>query len=103
MLDKLIGRYGDAAILTVRPYTRPSTLDTGEILRWVVEIDGKEPLDVDVRIDRSAPGWVVMALVRGDEEIEIGRWSRRDHPDGAPVIWSLGGLRRAGAERFRGP
>jgi hypothetical protein len=85
MLDELIDRYSEVAVLTVRPYIVAS----GEILRWVVEIDGKEPADMDVRIEQRDP-WVVMFLVRGNEEIEIGRWSGKRHPDGAPVIWTLG-------------
>jgi hypothetical protein len=96
LLDDLIDRYGEAAILTVRPYI----IDSGEILRWIVEIDGEDPPDMDVRIDRGDP-WVVMSLVRGGKEMLIGRWSRKRHPDGAQVIWSLGGLRRS--ERFGGP
>jgi hypothetical protein len=89
MLDELIARHGEAAVLTVRPYI----IDSGEILRWVLEIDGKEPTDMDVRIDQGDP-WVVMSLVRGSEEIEIGRWSRNHHPEGAEVVWTLGGLKR---------
>jgi hypothetical protein len=38
VLDDLIERYGESAILRVSPYM----LDTGEILRWIVEIDGND-------------------------------------------------------------
>jgi hypothetical protein len=62
---------------------------------------GKELPDMDVRVDRSAP-WVVMSLVRGDEELVVGRWSMKRHPQGAEVLWNLGDLRRSGAERLRG-
>jgi hypothetical protein len=89
MLDELIERYDSAAILTVSPYI----LDSGAILRWVVQIDGQEPPDLDVRIDQGDP-WVVMYLVRGDAELELGRWPKKQHPEGAQVSWSLGGLRR---------
>jgi hypothetical protein len=89
MLDDLIDRYDSGAVLTVSPYI----LDSGEILRWVLQIDGEEPSDLDVRIDQGDP-WVVTFLVRGDDELEVGRWSRKQHPDGASVLWTLGGLRR---------
>ena len=90
MLDELIDRYGEDAILTVRPYV----LDSGETLRWIVEIDGVDIYDNDVRIqdDPDRPDGSVMFLVRGDEEIEIGRWSRKLYPHGA-VIHRLGDLR----------
>lgn len=93
LLDELIARHGEGAVLTVRPYM-PDT--SGVILRWVVELDGEEPADMDMRIepDRDDPHWIVMSLVRGDEELVVGRWLRRDHPEGATVIWTLGGLRR---------
>lgn len=76
---------------------------SGGILRWIVELDGKEPLDMDVRIEPAEdPRWIVMSLVRDGEELVIGRWPRRQHPEGAQVLWNLGDLRRWGAERFRG-
>jgi hypothetical protein len=90
LLDELIDRYDNGAVVTVSAYMPDSS---GNILRWFVEIDGKEPSDIDVRIDQGDT-WVVMSLVRGDEEIEVGRWSRKRHPDGASVVWTLGGLRR---------
>jgi hypothetical protein len=89
-LDELIERYDEGAIVTVSPYMPDSS---GDILRWVLQIDGKEPTDLDVRIDQGDP-WVVTFLVRGDEELEVGRWSRKQHPEGAQVIWTLGALRR---------
>ena len=98
LTQQLIARYGAGAVLTVSPYMPDSS---GDILRWVLQIDGKEPTDMDVRIDHDP--WVVMFLVRGDEELEVGRWSREQHPEGAQVVETLGGLRRRGAERFRGP
>jgi hypothetical protein len=92
MLDRLITRYGEDAILSVRPYV----LDSGEILRWVVEINGEDAPDMDVRITEDPEGFefVLTFLVRGDEEIEIGRWSRKRHPYGPPAILrTLGDLR----------
>jgi hypothetical protein len=97
LLDELIERYDKGAVVTVSPYMPDSS---GEILRWVVQIDGEEPPDMDVRIDKGDP-WVVMSLVRGDEELEVGRWSSKNHPEGALVSWTLGGLRRS--DRFGGP
>lgn len=93
MLDELIERYGKGALLTVRPYV----LDSGETLRWTLEIDGQDLPDADVRIqdDRERPDWVVMLLVRGNEELEIDRWSTKADPYGpAAVIRTLGELRR---------
>jgi hypothetical protein len=92
MLDELITRYGEDAILTVRPYV----VESGETLRWIVAIDGVDVHDNDVRIqdDPDRPDGSVMSLVRGDEEIEIGRWSKKLYPHGpAAVIHRLGDLR----------
>jgi hypothetical protein len=93
MLDELIERHGAGAILTARPYM----LDSGETLRWVLEIDGNDVPDADVRIDElpERPDWRVMFLVRGNEELEIERWSTKRYKDGpTAVIRSLGELRR---------
>lgn len=92
MLDELIDRYGEDAILTVRPYM----LDSGETLRWVVEIDGRDTPDTDVRIEEhpERPDVMVMILVRGDEEIEIQHWPRKRYPYGpAAIVRRLGDLR----------
>jgi hypothetical protein len=84
MLDELIARYGEGAILTVSPYV----LDSGETLRWIVEIDGKDLPDTDVRVQEHAgrPDVVVMSLVHGDEEIEIQHWSRKRYPHGPSAL-----------------
>ena len=50
MLDAL-DRYDDGAILRISPYV----LDTGDTLRWIVEIDGKDVPDLDARVE-SHPG-----------------------------------------------
>jgi hypothetical protein len=92
MLDELIDRYGEGAILTVSPYVPAS----GETLRWIVEIDGSPVPDADVRTARheGRRDAVVMLLVHGDEEVEIGHWSTTLYPDGpAAVIRRLGDLR----------
>jgi hypothetical protein len=95
MLDELITRYGEEAILSVRPYV----LDSGETLRWIVEINGEDVPDAEVRITEDPEGpegfeFVLTFLVRGDEEIEIGRWSRKRHPHGpAAILRRLGDFR----------
>lgn len=93
MLDELIDRYTEGAILTVRPYV----LESGETLRWTLEVDGEPVPDADIltREHPEHPGWIVMLLVRGDEELEIDRWSTERYLHGpAAVIRSLGQLRR---------
>jgi hypothetical protein len=87
--------------ITVSPYVR----DSGETLRWVLQIDGKEPSDLDIRTEErpERPDQISMFLVRGDEELEVGRWPAKRYPEGALVNWTLGGLRRFDADRFWGP
>lgn len=92
MLDELIDRYGEDAILTARPYVPAS----GETLRWILEIDGSPVPDADVRTasHEERRHLIVMLLVHGDEEVEIGRWSTKIHPYGpAAVMRRLGDLR----------
>jgi hypothetical protein len=84
MLDELIDRHTEGALLTVRPYV----LDSGETLRWTVEIDGEPVPDLDVRI-REHPeraGWMVMFLVDGKEELEIDFWSTKRYPHGPTSV-----------------
>ena len=101
LLDELIERFGQGAVLTINPYV----LDSGETLRWILQIDGKEMPDMDVRIEErpERPGQISMSLVRGDDELEVGRWPKSRYPEGAPVLWTLGQLRRFDADRFWGP
>ena len=90
LLDDLIRRYGEGAIVAVRPYMN----DTGETLRWFVEIDGLDVPDLDVRDSRRGE-LMVMLLVRGGDEIEIGRWSPKTYPHGpAAFLRTLGDLAR---------
>jgi hypothetical protein len=95
LLNELIARYGEAGVLSVRPYV----LESGETARWLVEIDGEDVPDADVRITEDPEGpegfeFVLMFLVRGDEEIEIGRWSRKRYPHGpSAILRTLGDLR----------
>jgi hypothetical protein len=67
LVDELIERYDAGAILRVAPYVD----DSGQTLRWFVEIDGENVYDVDVAIrdDPDRDGGVVV-LVSGDEEVE---------------------------------
>jgi hypothetical protein len=92
VLDELIDRYSEDAIVVVSPYV----LDSGETLRWILEIDGEDVPDVDIRIQEHPehPDWVLMLLVYGDEEVELNRWSTKRHKYGpAAVIRRLGDLR----------
>ena len=93
MLEELIDRYGEDAILTARPYVPASG---GETLRWVLEIDGSPVPDADVRTARHEErrDVMVMLLVHGDEEVEIGSWSTTVSPYGPSVVMHrLGDLR----------
>jgi hypothetical protein len=90
MLDELINHYGAGAVLTVRPYV----LDSGETLRWVVAIDGKDVPDADIRIDvQEGAAFAAIILVRGKDELEITRWPT-NRPEPAEIVDTLGGLRR---------
>jgi hypothetical protein len=104
LLDELISRYGRRAVVTVRPYMPDSS---GDIFRWVLEIDGNDPLDVDVLVRAQSEHVKVMLLVRGEDEIELARWHedcqrRFSIKKGAPyarsgpadVVDTLGALRR---------
>jgi hypothetical protein len=73
VLDELIERHGEGAIITVRPYV----LDSGETLRWIVEINGVDVPDVDVAVrpDSERTDVMVMLLVYGGEEVELDHWS----------------------------
>lgn len=105
LLDELIERYGKDAVVTVDPYMPDSS---GEILRWVLQIDGMEVSDVDVRIGEHPKhrDVMVMLLVHGGEEVELTRWHEdaespgsikagaRYYGGGSRVVETLGGLRR---------
>ena len=70
LLDELIERYGTGAVLSVDPYMPDSS---GDILRWVLQIDGEEVPAADIRlIERD--GRTVMLLTDGNEEIELTSW-----------------------------
>ena len=93
LLDDLIERYGTGAVLSVDRYMPDSS---GEILRWVLQIDGEEVPEADIRvIERDGRG--VMLLTDGNEEIEL-RWWREGArgPQGEPArfVYTLGGLQR---------
>jgi hypothetical protein len=99
MLDELLHRYGEDAIVTARPHM----LDSGESYRWELQIDG---MDVPgayahVRRDLERQDVMVMVLVYGDEEVELGRWSTKQRPHApygpAAVIRRLGDLQKGSA------
>jgi hypothetical protein len=94
VIDDLIARYDESAVVTVRPYVDGS----GETLRWIVEVDGAEIHDLDVRVrsDPDRPEVMVMLLVHMGKELEIERWSTTKTPYGpGAVVRTLGGLARA--------
>jgi hypothetical protein len=79
-MQELIEKYGPGAILTVDPYVQ----DSGETLRWVVQIDGADVNELDVRVQEhpERDDMMIMYLVVGDENIELHRWSTRRDPYG---------------------
>ena len=92
LLDDLIERYGTDAVLSVDPYMPDSS---GDILRWVVQINFKD-LEADIRIverdDRT-----VMLLTDGNEEIELWGWrggTRGPYGEPARFVDTLGALQR---------
>jgi hypothetical protein len=93
VLDELIERYGEGAVVSARPWVN----DAGEADRWFIEIDGMEVSDIDLRIhpDSKRPGVMVMLLVYGGDEVEIDRWSTKKYKYGpAAVVRTLGDLGR---------
>ena len=93
LLDKLIERYRAGAVLTVRAYMPDSE---GQILRWVLLIDGEEVTDARIRIG-ARDGRRVM-LTDGSEEIELTSW-RGDtfsgpHGEPSSFVDTLGALQR---------
>jgi hypothetical protein len=93
VLAELVDRYGEDAVVTARPYVSES----GEIVRWFLEIDGKDVPDADLQVTElpESHGTTVMLLVRIDgETIELNRWSTERYPHGpAAVVRRLGDLR----------
>jgi hypothetical protein len=88
LLDSLITQYGRGAVVTVSP----DTPDSGDTVRWVVQIDGVEERRVDVRVDRDPgdPETTVATLVRGSETLELMRWKSGADPAG--IVDTLGGI-----------
>jgi hypothetical protein len=88
MIESLVSQYGRATVITVGPYIPES----GEVLRWVVLLDGSSAHDLDaaVHVDPDNPDYMVMTLVRGTEKIELQRW-RANRPD-PQFVYTLGGV-----------
>jgi hypothetical protein len=88
-LDQLIDRYGMAAILSIYPYIPDAS---GEVLRWVAEIDRKTDPHTDVRLREDDP-YRVPVLVTGGEEFELYRWNPSNPQaavkEPARISWSL--------------
>jgi hypothetical protein len=99
LLDDLIERYGQGALLQVFPYVG----NDGEALRWLVTIDGVDPGNVDVSIRPAVEPLQTMraVLVGNGGEAEVGSWSTNTYPQGA-LSDTLGALRRH-AERGQQP
>jgi hypothetical protein len=93
LLDDLIERYGQGALVQVFPYLG----NDGEALRWLVTIDGVDPGNVDVSIRPAAepPQKMRAVLVGKGGEAEIASWSTKTYPQGpAALSHTLGALRR---------
>jgi hypothetical protein len=89
MIESLASQYGRGTVITVRPYIPAAS---GEILRWVVLLDGSSEHDLDakVEVDPNKPEHMVMTLVRGTETLELLRW-RTDRPT-PQFVDTLGGI-----------
>ena len=92
LLDDLIDRYDTGAVVSVDAYMPDNS---GTILRWLLSIDGSEVEDVDVRTVPQEDGSTQVLGVRGEDQLELGRWDWR-HPDGHRLLTTLGGLKRHG-------
>ena len=66
----------------------PYVDDSGETLRWVVQVDGAYVDELDVRTEDhpEREGVVVMYLVAGDRSIELHRWSTSRDPCGPAMV-----------------
>jgi hypothetical protein len=94
LVDDLIKRYGVNAILTVHP-----SMPGGEILRWVLMIDGEDVPEADIRIvERN--GRSVMLITNGQDEIRLTSWRVDANGRGAPssVVDTLGALQRRSSQ-----
>jgi hypothetical protein len=90
LLDDLIAQHGEGGVVRVAP----EGLEPGSTLRWVVEVDGHDVSDLDVRIRPHPAGTqLVVFLVRDDEELEVGRWLTLMHPHGSGLVVTLSELR----------
>jgi hypothetical protein len=92
MLNELIDRYGQDAVVTARPHM----LDSGETYRWELAIDGDNVPEADVHMRRHPErrDVMVLLLVRGAEAVELDHWSTKTKPYGpAGVMCRLGDLR----------
>jgi hypothetical protein len=89
ILDDLIERYGEGAVFIVSKYWFDSS---GIDVRCIVQIDGGEVPEVDVRHepDPTRPGRWTITLVRGSEELRLITW-QHEH---SPLHETLGSLKR---------
>ena len=94
MLDELIDRYGKGTVVIVDQYVLGR--DNAN-RRWVVSIDGKEVLDVDVAV-REHGDVLALVLVKGDDELELWRWNptipNAVMKEPGRIVDTLGGLKR---------
>jgi hypothetical protein len=81
VLDDLVAEFGLSGVVNALPYIAAG----GETLRWVVNIDGVERPDIDIRVvEDEAGNPVTILLVHGHQEVELWRW-RRSMPKSAPA------------------
>ncbi len=70
MLDDLLSTYGTDAVLSVIP----DILEDGELVGWIVEVDGIAADGFAVELREDSDGDVrVLTLVRGNDEFELDR------------------------------
>ena len=94
LLDDLIERFGEGALLTAGQYVLGEGRDD---FRWIVRLDGEDMPDLDVRVsdDPDYPGISVMTLIRGSDNAELELF--RGHELGVVVSRILRDLRDSGA------
>jgi hypothetical protein len=73
MLDRLVTTYGPDAVLTVVP----NLLEDGELVGWIVEVDGESIGDLETTVTDDGDTHVLFVVERG-EAVELARWPSND-------------------------
>lgn len=97
MIDQLVSTYGPDALLRVQP----NLLEDGEIVGWIVEVDGQSEDGLSARVVGDDEIHALL-LVRGDDEVELERC--KSGGERAGYIEKLGELQArasASSERTR--